>query len=525
MGHYLNKRNICATALLFFVYLSGSWSSGVGSSANLDRTGSPMSSSQTCNNGTGCHTSPGSFTPSVTVQLISGTTPVTNYVGGNNYTVRITVSSSSGVTSSTRFGYQVVAVQSSTNNAVNMWGTMPSGSHTKTISGRVYAEQSYALPYSSNVVNIPWTAPAITTGNITFYAAGNVVNYNFQETGDNPATTSLTIFPTTPCTPPSLSTSITDVLCRGDSTGAITLTATGGSSPYIFSWTGPGSYSSSSQNISNLAAGLYNVTVTATGGCSTTKSATVVQPATKIVAAASSNSPVCMGDSLGLSGTGSGGTGALSFSWAGPGGSTFSTQDVVFNPAGLANSGSYILSVKDGNNCVVTDTVDGIVNDVPAIDSIGWFTLPGNKDSFIAVNPMYVQTYHWDFGDGATDTAAMPKHVYQSLDTFNVVLIVTNNCGADIFYKQVRSFAGIAPLPENKEMSIFPNPAADRLVIEAAEIINRINIYDMRGVKLLSAECSKKTELLYTGNLRPAYYLLEIVTAREVQYRRVEILR
>ena len=59
----------------------------------------------------------------------------------------------------------------------------------------------------------------------------------------------------------------TSVTCLGGSDGSILLNVVGGSIPYQFLWTGPGSFNSSNQNISSLIAGNYTVTVTDHIGC------------------------------------------------------------------------------------------------------------------------------------------------------------------------------------------------------------------------------------------------------------------
>jgi hypothetical protein len=48
----------------------------------------------------------------------------------------------------------------------------------------------------------------------------------------------------------------------GLSTGAVDLTVSGGVAPFTYSWTGPGGFSSTSEDISGLEYGTYTVTVT-----------------------------------------------------------------------------------------------------------------------------------------------------------------------------------------------------------------------------------------------------------------------
>jgi len=73
-------------------------------------------------------------------------------------------------------------------------------------------------------------------------------------------------------TPMSLSGNTNDATCAGITDGYIILTVTGGAPPYTFSWTGPGGFTSSSQNIYNLSTGTYSVTVTDALGNSATGS-------------------------------------------------------------------------------------------------------------------------------------------------------------------------------------------------------------------------------------------------------------
>lgn len=69
--------------------------------------------------------------------------------------------------------------------------------------------------------------------------------------------------------------SVTHVLCNGANTGAIDIDVNNGTSPYSFNW----SNSATTEDISGLTVGTYTVTVTESGGCSTTFSSTITEPA------------------------------------------------------------------------------------------------------------------------------------------------------------------------------------------------------------------------------------------------------
>ena len=73
----------------------------------------------------------------------------------------------------------------------------------------------------------------------------------------------------------SLSASDTDITCFGSTNGTITVTRTGGNTPFTYAWNdGP-----TSQNRSGLASGTYIVTVTDMEACTVSATATITAPA------------------------------------------------------------------------------------------------------------------------------------------------------------------------------------------------------------------------------------------------------
>jgi hypothetical protein len=139
----------------------------------------------------------------------------------------------------------------------------------------------------------------------------------------------------------SASSSGTNVLCNGGTTGAVSLTVSGGTTPYSYSW----SNGSTNQNLTGLAAGTYSVLVTDANGCTTTTTRTLTQPSA-IAATAVSTDISCFGLSNGsIDVSVSGGVGSYTYAWSN--GAT--TQDVT----GLG-VGSYNVTIRDANNCTAT---------------------------------------------------------------------------------------------------------------------------------------------------------------------------
>jgi gliding motility-associated-like protein len=144
-----------------------------------------------------------------------------------------------------------------------------------------------------------------------------------------------------------------DILCFGNSTGSISVTASGGTAPYSYSWTGPNGYTSNTEDPVGLFAGAYNLTVTdangSTGGCLASLTVSLVEPANPVVAVLDGQQNVlCFGNSDGAITTSvSGGTAPYTYSWSGPGGFVSNNEDV----SGLI-AGNYSLIVTDANGAV-----------------------------------------------------------------------------------------------------------------------------------------------------------------------------
>ena len=93
--------------------------------------------------------------------------------------------------------------------------------------------------------------------------------------------------------------SVTDIDCNGNESGAIDLSVDGGTANYIYAWTktGDDSFSATTEDLNDLSAGTYNVTITDANDCTTTNSFTIIEPVELIIADAGLSTEIaCFGD-------------------------------------------------------------------------------------------------------------------------------------------------------------------------------------------------------------------------------------
>jgi PKD repeat protein/predicted heme/steroid binding protein len=232
-----------------------------------------------------------------------------------------------------------------------------SGTIDVTVAGGVYAVDYSYVWTGSDYLGTFFSA---TTEDLTGLKAGT---YNLTVRDDNNCTVSLaTVTIAQPTQLTVTKNSQTNVLCHDDITGEIAVTVGGGTAPYDYAWTGTdylgNAFASTSEDLTGLKAGTYNLTVTDDNGCSVTLlPVSITQPADMTVELSGQTDVLCFGASTGaIFVTVSGGVkpaGGYIFTWTGLDylGAAYSSS--VEDPSGL-KAGDYDLTVEDANNCTVT---------------------------------------------------------------------------------------------------------------------------------------------------------------------------
>jgi hypothetical protein len=342
----MNRKITSALLLLaacYFVFTS--YSSGPASNG-LNKTGS-QGSTAGCG-GSGCHNLSSSTT--VTLEVDSATTPVTHYIAGNTYTVKIHGVNSASLAA---FGFQFSAVKGigAGQTQAGTYSSIPAGTHTSTVGGLSILEHNSAITGPGGIINLSfqWTAPSAGSGTVTMYSALNAVNQNSNSLGDqyNITSTALTELI---CTLPAISAQpAATAVCTG-SAANFSVTASGGTT-YQWKLNGTnisGATSNTYSIASATAANAGNYTVAITNICGTTTSNSV-----SLTVNALPNPTITQTGFTLTTGTFS------SYQWLKNGinipGATASSYTVTSN-------GNYTVKVTNANNCTNTSSAVSITN-------------------------------------------------------------------------------------------------------------------------------------------------------------------
>lgn len=179
------------------------------------------------------------------------------------------------------------------------------------------------------------------------------------------------------------------VNCFGDSTGSITLSTTGGDGNYTYVW----SNGATTPNLSNAAAGTYQVVVTDGAACTASVNGTITQNNQLVLSVEHQVNVLCHGGNSGsLDITVNGGVPAYSYNW-----SNGSTSEDVYG----INSSTYTLTVTDFAGCITSATY--VVTEpgaqLGATTTATDVTCPGGNDGTVTASafggtPPY--TYLWN---------------------------------------------------------------------------------------------------------------------------------
>lgn len=227
------------------------------------------------------------------------------------------------------------------------------------------------------------------------------------------------------CCPPNMSSLPTK--CNGTNTGSATATPVGSAGPYTYNWAGPAGYTSSvtgvpgATNISNVAAGIYTVTIIDNNLCAVNATVQVTQP-TLLTTTPTFTNAGCSGNGT-TSVTASGGIPGYTYTWTPSGGNASSAS---------VPAGSYTVTVQDANLCTKTATYNVLnTGTISAAFSTptGTQCINGNSYVFTAASAVGTHTYSFSPSVGAPPVGNSSTYgpvSFTSPGTYTVTHIIVN---------------------------------------------------------------------------------------------------
>src|SRR5690606_24146499 len=299
-------------------------------------------------------------------------------------------------------------------------------------------------------------------------------------------------------------------ICDGD---AATLNAGNPGATYLWS------DNSTGQSLTVDQAGTYTVTITNNYNCSIEDSAVVVVNPLPVVELGN-DTFVCANT-------------ILTFDAGNPGASYLWNTGATTQQISVDQMGVYSVIVTNEYNCSASDEI--MVATYPEATTNGFgfipkFEIQADLVEFFPINPQYVNSYLWNFGDGSTSTQSHPSHQYAASGNYTVSLRVENECG----YKDTSLIVAVDLLTgvsvvnaANIQADIYPVPASDKISIVLSDpsvFIKTVKLINVIGQEVLSHKVSHTSDTqISVEQLSNGNYILLIETDKGTVSRKIVI--
>lgn len=214
--------------------------------------------------------------------------------------------------------------------------------------------------------------------------------------------------------------------CFGSATGSATINVQNGVSPYSYTWQPTGG---SSNIATNLPAGNYTILVSDASGCNATATVNVLQP-NAISLTTTPNTSICVGNTVNLNATASGGNGGFVYTW---------------NPGGVVNNGTinvsptsttvYSLIATDSKSCTSNIyTIEVFI--YPTLSAIGnTITICDNANVVLSptiISPGNGGPYSYTWNTGANTSSILVIGNYATQPN-NYTVTISDACNAPTY--------------------------------------------------------------------------------------------
>lgn len=307
-----------------------------------------------------------------------------------------------------------------------------------------------------------------------------------------------------------LSTTITNASQNGASDGAIDLSVSGGTPPYTYNW----SNTAQTEDIANLAAGNYCVTVTDANGCDEVTCGNVTQPGGSNCAGFSitnvtTTQPNCPGETGTITVSISGGQNPILYSI--DSGATFQNGLNQFTVSG----GTYNVLVRDNNGCQAVYSNNPVIITTPqGINPV--VTANGSELSVTNVGT----SYQWLYGGNTIANADSTHYTAIANGVYSVQVTDANGC---VYLSNLVTLTGVGIAEiANLQWQLWPNPT-EQFVSYSLTLGTdaKMEVYSADGRLVLSHIATQAQGKLDLSELAGGVYHIRLITPEGHAIKRV----
>lgn len=238
------------------------------------------------------------------------------------------------------------------------------------------------------------------------------------------------------------------------------------------------------------------------------------------IATLPSDTSMCEGDAITLDAGNPGST----YIW-----NTGQTTQII----DVEDSGIYTVEIDNGI-CTSVSQVEVSYIEPGSGQSIYNTELGDRLFQFHVVNPINVESYLWDFGDGNSSTEEEPIHQYADYGLYDVFVYFNEDEACDdqgylMRHIQVRTVGIDDLLASDDYIKLYPNPANNMVSIELDEVLqmNSVMIQDITGRILIERSFDEATSHinLSTQSLATGIYQVVIDTKEGRYIKKLEVIK
>lgn len=297
--------------------------------------------------------------------------------------------------------------------------------------------------------------------------------------------------------PLTVSVNTTDIACGATGTGVAFATIAGGTPAYSYAW----STGSTATTLTSLNAGSYSLTINDVNQCMAVATFNITQQTAPTVSISSTNL-LCNADLSGMAVAGvTGGNPAYSFIW-----SNGSASSGISN----VGAGAYTVTVTDANSC---SSVASVAITEPTAIQFATSTInanTGQANGSVSVSSITGGTPPYTMQWSNTTTTNPATGLAEGL--YSVTVFDANGCEKTAFVMVNELPTGIASTITALHFSVYPNPAADEVMIVLSEEVTEatLQLKNVVGQVIASQTVNHPVTRIRVSDVAEGIYFIEL---------------